>query len=159
VTPYHRTTNTSLAVWVALTAAPTGEVVASCQRVDSCHSTVVRLAHGCQFGWRVSVGASSRAEESPQLQRLAPGGWGRSSLEAGGQPIEAQPGAEFGVGVAELVGRESSIEIRTRDWAARLVLGQSIGPPRPLLLHLLNRHPDDNLMRKVLSPHGQTLPK
>ena len=76
----------------------------------------------------------------------------------GCKPIEAQAGGKFGVGVAELIGRESSMEIRAREWAARLVLGQPIGPPRLSLLHLLNRHPDDSLMRKVLSLHGQTLP-
>jgi len=32
---YHPTTNTSLAVWVDQVAVAAGEVVASCERVDS----------------------------------------------------------------------------------------------------------------------------
>jgi hypothetical protein len=71
---------------------------------------------------------------------------------------EAQASEEFGVGVAEHVGWVSSTEERPTTGTTRLVLGEPIGPPRSSLLHLVNRHPDDSLMRKVLSPHGQTLP-
>src|SRR5262249_24084313 len=89
---------------------------------------------------------------------LLPPGGGEVVRGRGCEPIQAQPGGEFGVGVAELVGRESSIEIRAVDWAPRIVLGQPIGPLRSSLLHSLYRHPDDSLMRKTHSPHGHTLP-
>ena len=68
--------------WVDQAVVGAGDVVASCQRVESCHSTVVRLAQGCQSGWRVSEGAS-QDEESIRLPRRVPDGWGRSNLGVG----------------------------------------------------------------------------
>src|SRR5215469_3664064 len=131
------------------------------------HPPSRRGSHACVVGLHecvgyiiarcVSVSSSSRDEESIQPSVSLLTGGGEVVWRRGGKPIEAQPGGEFEIGVAELAGRESAMEIRASVWAARLVLGQPIGPPRLSLLYLLDRHPDDNLMRKGLSPHGHTL--
>jgi len=47
------------------------------------NASCMRLAQGCRSDWCVSVSASSRDEQSTQLQRLAPVVWGRSSLAVG----------------------------------------------------------------------------
>src|SRR5215472_14782687 len=86
--------------------------------------------------------------------------WGGREVVRGWgvEPRQAQPIEEFEIRVTELVRHDSSIIGRPIDWAERLVLGQPIGPQRSWLLHLLNCHPEDSGMGRVLSLHRQALP-
>jgi len=62
----------NLAAWVDQVAVLKEGAAVARQVFGSCHPTLDQTREGCQSGWRVSVGESSRGEESTQFERLTP---------------------------------------------------------------------------------------